>query len=262
MRNYLVVCLLSHCFSKHIRRTNFIYVRLPSKIDWDIHSSTCKICGMLQQNEYINGNDDRGSSSGGSSLIQFSKIFRIHAANIYEMKNERTQRWRQRERERAKHNIYLSESIAGFAVWHTNYRIINVVASIFLLVLLPMYTFRYIRMCIRYDLDGLTLMSCACACVYVSILHCVWVAATIFGTIAFDYSSIFYRVFLATATASAAAAVDIVAILNHNSNCYFMWFDGVQAIRHRFCSEFSKFREEQCFDIKTTTTTAAAQTYI
>lgn len=85
--------------------------------------------------------------------------------------------------------------------------------------------------------------------VYDSILHCVLVAATIFGTRAFDYSStsseIFYRVFLATvAAATAAAAVVIVAILNHNSNCYFMWFDGVQAIRHRFCSEFSKFREK------------------
>lgn len=110
MRNYLVVCLLSHCFSKHIRGTNFIYVVCPPKsieIYTFAHAKFAACCNKMN----ISMANEDSDGGGSSSLIQFSSIFRNHAASIYER----------------------SESIVGFAEWHTNYRIINVVASIFLL---------------------------------------------------------------------------------------------------------------------------------
>lgn len=146
-----------------------------------------------------------------------------------EMKNGRSHREMRRERDMERKAKYLSIRIDCWLCWMVRK------ISHYHCCCVYIFTSFTTDVCIRYCSDWFTLMSCGyayCVCVYFCIAH--W------EHIVFDYSRAVYYIwkseFLSYVLAAAAvdAVVVIVAILNHNSNCYFMWFDGVQAIRHWF----------------------------
>lgn len=69
-------------------------------------------------------------------------------------------------------------------------------------------------------------------------------AHIVFGTSGTSSQIFIICDFLAAFAVGAAGFVGIVAFLNHNLNCYFMWFDGVQAIRLGFGLNVHPFRQQ------------------